>query len=213
MAMNRLLVAGLLSLSLSSSNITRFPLSLRSPLTAVAAPQSPDTSGEVFHWRPRSGTTPTSCGFRFTVPQGYQVIPGTTSIETPTPIQTLEVWSQSDALNRDRLIESPPIIRIAIYPNPQQLPLTHWQSDLSYNNVSPLSVADQAAIAYSATGLYEADHVLLPSPTGQCVLRLEGAYLRTTDPIRQALREILASWQFESVDQAVDCNQSSPQRE
>ena len=136
-------------------------------------------------------------GFRIVVPSGYTIEPFGTKSATPAPLDVLELWQKADFVNRTSLPETPPIISIAVYNNAKRLPLTQWKGELSRNDDRSLTVAGQAAIAYTSTGLYESDNVLFSNPDGRYVFRLKVGYTDAKAPIRQAFQDVLASFTFD----------------
>jgi hypothetical protein len=136
-------------------------------------------------------------GFRIVVPSGYTIEPFGTKSATPAPLDVLELWQQADFVNRTSLPETPPIISIAVYDNAKRLPLTQWKGELSRTDDRPVTVAGQAAIAYTSTGLYESDNVLFSSPDGRYVFRLKVGYTDAKAPIRQTFQDVLASFTFD----------------
>ncbi len=136
-------------------------------------------------------------GFRLVAPSDYIITPSETKPATPDPLDVLELWQQADFVNRTSLPETPPIISFTVYNNAKRLPLTQWKGELSRKDDRPLTVAGQAAIAYTSTGLYESDNVLFSSPDGRYVFRLTAGYIDAKAPIRQTFRDVLASFTFD----------------
>ncbi len=168
---------------------------LRSPQAFAASPTASSTSGQyrdVFYLSDRFG-------FRFVSPSGYEITPSETqpSSKPAPPLQVLELWQQADFLNRAALMEMPPLIRITVYNNTKRLPLTHWKGELSRNDDRPIRVAGQLAIAYTSTGLYESDNVLLPSPDGRYVFRLTVGYMDAKASIRKVFQELVTDFAFD----------------
>src|SRR6478672_8291518 len=147
-------------------------------------------------------------GFRFVIPSGYTIDSGANSSAKPASLEVIEIWNQADYLNRDNLPEVPPIISLRIYSNPQKLPLAKWKGELSYNDDRPLTVAGQPALAYSSTGLYESDNVLVSSPDGRQVLRFQAGYQNSRDRIRQAFQEVVQSFSFDLLPRNNSTSQS-----
>jgi len=168
---------------------------------AIAAETAAETAAEIEE--PSSSSDHlhfSDFGFRFGIPQGYVVITSETQFSgSPIPIQHLEVWEQSAYFNRIYLPESPPILHILVFDNAQDLPLTDWKGELSEASGQPLTIAGQAGLAYGATGLYEADNVVFPTPDGRYVIRIRGEYGGAEDAIREAYQGILASFAFDQV--------------
>lgn len=137
-------------------------------------------------------------GFRFVVPVGYVPNDVSQPAANPTdPVYELELWTRADFDIRETLPEAPPLIRILIYENPQQLPLENWKGELSADDDRPITVSGQDAIAYSSTGLYESDNVLVSSPDGRYVVRLMGNYMDSESPMRQVFQNLVANWTFD----------------
>lgn len=139
-------------------------------------------------------------GFRFVIPRDYTITPTETGqAGQPTPLSVIELWQEKDFLNRENLPETPPIIRVTVYKNAKQLPLSTWKGELSRNEERSITVAGQKAIAYSATGLYESDNVLFRSPDGRYVFRVQGDYNQQNDAIRKVFQHIVKTFTFDLV--------------
>ena len=168
---------------------------LRSPQAVAASPTASSTSGhyrDVFYLSDRFG-------FRIVSPSGYVITPSETQLSSKLapPLQVLELWQQADFLNRASLPETPPLIQITVYNNNKRLPLTYWKGELSRNDARPIRVAGQPAIAYTATGLYESDNLLLTSPDGRYVLRLTVGYIDAKAPIRKVFDQLVSDFIFD----------------
>ncbi|HIK15714.1 MAG TPA: GUN4 domain-containing protein [Leptolyngbyaceae cyanobacterium M33_DOE_097] len=178
-----------------ASPLLSTPIQGRSPnVVAANVTKAPDLASyrDVFYFSDRFG-------FRFLSPSGYVITPSETQ-QTPNPVmpvQVLEIWQQADFLNRENLPEGPPIISITVYTNPKRLPLTAWKGELSRNDDRPIPVAGQRGLAYTSTGLYDADNVLFPNPDGRYIFRLTGRYADANAPIRQTFRELVANFTFD----------------
>lgn len=153
-------------------------------------------------------------GFSFTYPEGYTVLsftdPEGSVVDASRDRQSpqandalqgrLELWQQEDyeALQQHGFAgsEPPPNISIQVYRNLEQRPLKDWKGDLSQEDDRAITIAGQPAIAYSSTGLYESDNILLSSPDGELVIRLSAGYLEADSPIRQDLQAIANSFSF-----------------
>lgn len=140
-------------------------------------------------------------GFRFVSPKDYVIEPSNAEPSTQgnTPLQVLKIWQQADFVNRTEASESPPIISLSIYNNSQKLPLAKWKGELSRNDDRSLTVAEQPAIAYTSTGLYEYENVLLSSPDGRYVFRLQAGYQDANSPMRQVFQEVVNSFSFDAI--------------
>ncbi|MBD3883131.1 GUN4 domain-containing protein [Phormidium tenue FACHB-886] len=145
-----------------------------------------------------------SRGFRFVLPSSYTLEDATESIagQANAPLQLLQLWQQKDFVNRENLPESPPLIRIYIYDNSQQLPLTDWKDELSRADDRAVTVAGQPGIAYSATGLYDSDNVLFKSLDDRYVVRIQGGYLDRNDEILQTFQVVVQSFSFDILPSA-----------
>ncbi|MBF2079691.1 MAG: hypothetical protein IGR76_14515 [Synechococcales cyanobacterium T60_A2020_003] len=95
------------------------------------------------------------------------------------------------------ITELPPNITVQVFENPDQRPLTDWKSELSSPDVQPLQVGEQEAIAFSSTGLYEHDNVVVSTPDGKYVLRFSVGYFDANDPMRQDFQDIVSSLTFQ----------------
>jgi hypothetical protein len=145
-------------------------------------------------------------GFRFQYPNGY-VVDNSNENPQPKPGETLqgmiEIWKSADyqaiqARKFEGGTELPPNISITVHSNTNQRPLSYWKDTLSIGS-SParaITVAGQEAIAYTSTGLYEFDNVLLLSRDGRRVIRLSRGYLNASDPSRQAFQQLVSSFRF-----------------
>lgn len=144
-------------------------------------------------------------GFRFESPTGY-VVDNSQENQRPRagePLQgTIELWKSADyeAIKKHNFegSEYPPNISIAVYNNSKQQPLSYWKDTISIgsNNVRNVTVAGQDAIAYTATGLYESDNILLFTPNRQRVIRLSRSYHNASDPSQQAFQQFVSSFTF-----------------
>lgn len=159
--------------------------------TTTSAPNALNTNRDIFYF--------SEYGFRFVIPQGFIVVPSEDQPSTPTPVQNLEMWTAGDYYNRIYQPEAPPIVRIQIFDNAQGLPLRDWKGELSAENDMPVTVAGQEGLAYSATGLYEADNVVFPSPDGRYVIRIRSEYIGREDDTLDVHRALLESFVFDLV--------------
>ena len=220
--MRRTLTLSLLAL-LTAASATQFcsPASAQfpSPKTAQRTPFTHPPNGANDRFAPTGPSThrpiyasahsPTSYrdAFYFSDRFGYRIIWPSGMIITPTestlptrparPLEVLELWNQVDFPNRANLPETPPLVTITVYDNARRLPLSTYKGELSRNDDRPVMVAGQRAIAYTATGLYESDHVLFASPNGRYVVRISGGYMAANAPIRQAFQQVVSSFTFD----------------
>ncbi|MFQ3615847.1 MAG: hypothetical protein SNJ57_10915 [Cyanobacteriota bacterium] len=116
-------------------------------------------------------------GFQFAYPADQFVAKGET--EFPPEVvarEAVQIWT----LEHDRAIQAgeyeggteyPANVSVTVQPNPDSLSARDWiaQSDW-FTNVSNLqdrTVAGQPAIAFRASGLYDMEQVLVPTPDGK----------------------------------------------
>jgi hypothetical protein len=197
--MKRVISLGLLTCFVAGSvaQIVASPEQVRSqPIIATSptASSAPVQQRDVFYFSDRFG-------FRLVSPSGYILTPGTIkpAPRPPVPLEVLELWQQVDFPNRDSLPETPPIISITVHSNSRRLPLNQWKGELSRKDDRPMRVAGQPAIAYTSTGLYEYDNVLVGSPDGRYVFRLTVGYMDAKAPIRKVFQELVSSFTFDLI--------------
>ncbi len=143
--------------------------------------------------------------FAFGYLNGYIVDPSNEN-RRPKPNETLqgtiEIWKRADyqAIKSRNFegAELPPNISITVHTNPNRLPLSQWKDRLSIgsSNTRTVTVAGQNALAYTSTGLYEFDNVLLASLDGRRVIHLNVGYMTPSDPLRQAFGQVVSSFRF-----------------
>lgn len=195
--MKRFLCVGLLAI-LAMSCTTQTNLS---PQADNSSSQTPTST--VDQATSQTAYTNEKFGFSFSYPEGY-VVDASSENQLPSSDESLqsviEIWKQADyeAIQSANFEggEYPPNINIRVYNNVEQLPLEDWKEELSHDDDRALTVAGQDAIAYTSTGLYESDNVVLSSPDGQ-VIRLSVGYIDASDPMRQVFQEVVSSFTFE----------------
>ena len=148
-------------------------------------------------------------GLRFSYPEGY-FIDSELFYRTPEPDAPLQyswdIWKEGDYIpfggryqEEPNGSEMPPHISIEIFRNPDNQPLQDWQ-ELATSPGAITTVAGQGAIAYTATGLYESDVVLLNHPDG-AVVKLQVEYIDAADPMRQVFQTLVDSLVFDPVSE------------
>lgn len=148
-------------------------------------------------------------GLRFIYPEGY-TIDSELFYRSPAPDAALQhswdLWQEGDYLafggryqEEPDGSEMPPHISIEIFPNPENRPLQDWL-ELATAPGTVTTVAGQGAIAYTATGLYESDVVLLNHPDGS-VVQLKVEYSDAADPMRQDFQTLVDSLVFDPVSE------------
>ena len=116
---------------------------------------------------------------------------------------TIDIWKSADfeAIKSQSVQggELPPNMSINVHSNPNQRPLSYWKDTLSIGSrdARAITVGGQNALAYSSTGLYEFDNVLLSSPDGRRVIHLNVGYMDTSDLSRQAFQRVVSSFKFD----------------
>lgn len=147
-------------------------------------------------------------GFQFQYPEGYVVeskkIPDQV---TRRAIEVIDLWTQRD---HDRIqagtfqnSELPANINVTVLQNPKRLPLKIWalQSNqfVSPKNFQSLSIANQTAISFSSTGLYEHETVVVPKPKSSEVVVISFAKLgipQNDRAYQPAFQQILSTFKF-----------------
>lgn len=141
-------------------------------------------------------------GFEFTYPDRYY-------IDSPVPVQptnpdvqeTIQIWHEEDYEDiQERLGEAtelPPNITIQVIDNAAQKPLPDLKQELSNDDDRPITLDGQEAIAYSSTGLYEQDNVLVSTPDEQYVLHFSVGYFDAASPMREDFQAIVSSVAFD----------------
>ncbi|MGD1862815.1 MAG: GUN4 domain-containing protein [Leptolyngbyaceae cyanobacterium] len=148
-------------------------------------------------------------GVRFLYPEGY-FVDSAMFYRSPEPDAALQyrwdIWQESDYLPfGQRYVEAvaeteqPPHISIEIFRNPDGQSLPEWVEGAAVP-AETVTVAGQEAIAYSTTGSYDADVVLLNHPNGE-VMKLQVQYVDAANPMRQVFQTVLASLTLDQVDE------------
>ncbi|MEQ8997147.1 MAG: hypothetical protein RID53_11680 [Coleofasciculus sp. B1-GNL1-01] len=124
-----------------------------------------------------------SLGIRFEYPEGFVVDDTNKQSDAESEMRrgTVEVWTQADyeamQTNEFEGTELPANVSLWVYRNPDRLSLQDWVESRSEYFVSPQNytqqqVANQDAIAFQSTGLYEFETIVLPSRDGQDIIVL-----------------------------------------
>ncbi|MBF2034422.1 MAG: GUN4 domain-containing protein [Leptolyngbyaceae cyanobacterium T60_A2020_046] len=123
-------------------------------------------------------------------PQGQQLV--------------IELWREGDDVPWGRVdienpggTEPPANIQIVVMANPTGRSLESWV-ELATSQPEVITVAGRGAIAYSATGLYESDVVLLPTPDNRAVVKISAGYADPRDPLRQVFQTVVSRLAFDS---------------
>lgn len=199
-AMKQLLVLGLLTVLAIGCNAN-------APSTPTAASNAPtstvsETSPDAFPANKTQVYTDAEFGFQFTYPENYVINPnGREFLPVNDDLRTVvELWRSSDyeAIQTESEVptELPPNIRIEVLQATADVPLSAWKVELSHDDDRPITVDGQEAIAYTSTGLYEQDNVLVQTPNGQQVIRFSVSYLDAADPMRQVFQSVVSSFRF-----------------
>ncbi|MEO0456627.1 MAG: GUN4 domain-containing protein [Cyanobacteria bacterium P01_A01_bin.114] len=144
-------------------------------------------------------------GFRFIYPEGYRSDSATaySSIDPEDELQlSLDLWQDADYLpwggryqGQPDKTEMPPHISIEVWRNPEGRALRDWLDRAAASSGQVTTVAGQGAIAAVPTPL--ADVVVLPTPDGAHIVKLQADYLDETDPMRQVFQSVVASLMFD----------------
>lgn len=148
-----------------------------------------------------------SLGIRFEYPEGFVVDDTNKQSDTESQVWrgTVEVWTQADyeamQTNDFEGTELPANVSLWVYRNRDRLWLQDWVESRSDYFVSPQNykqqqVANQDAIAFQSTGLYEVETIVLPSGDGQDMIVIslakgtgnEAAYRQAFERIRGTLQ-------------------------
>ena len=180
--------------------------------TSIPKPIAQSTSKPETTERPPTPTSQNvypSARFRFwfEYPSGYVVDPSNENRRpklNETLQGTIDIWKSADyEAIKSRSFqggELPPNMSINVHSNPNQRPLSYWKDTLSIGSrdARAITVGGQNAVAYTSTGQYEFDNVLLSSPDGRRVIHLNVGYIDKSDPSRQAFQRVVSSFKFES---------------
>lgn len=143
-----------------------------------------------------------SLGIRFEYPEGFVVDDTHKQSDTESEMRrgTVEVWTQADyeamQTNDFEGTELPANVNLSVYRNRDRLSLQDWVESRSDYFVSPQNykqqqVANQDAIAFQSTGLYEFETIVLPSRDGQDIIVLRLAKGSGNEAVyRQAFERI-----------------------
>lgn len=202
--MNRLILAGLMAaLVAGCTSQPTTPPSSESPSvpTETQSPTSTPTEADDTSATPNQYRNEVY-GFTIAYPEGY-VISGKPPYEgaDPTAKEQIELWQQEDLETiqdrMDELTELPPNITIQVYDQVADRPLSSWKYELSHDDARTIAMDGQEAIAYSSTGLYEQDNVLVGTPDGKYVLQFSVGYFDAESPMRDDFQAIVQSLSFE----------------
>ncbi|MEQ9669021.1 hypothetical protein [Coleofasciculus sp. G2-EDA-02] len=147
-----------------------------------------------------------SLGISFEYPEGFVVDDTNEQSDTESEVRrgSVEVWTQADyqAIQNDfEGTELPANVSLWVYRNPDRLSLQEWVKSRSDYFVSPENykeqqVANQDAIAFESTGLYESENLVLSSLDGQDIIVIslakgsgnEAVYQQAFEQIRGTLQ-------------------------
>lgn len=158
-------------------------------------------------------------GLRFVYPEGYRVDSATSyrSTDPEDELQlSLDLWKEDDYLpwggryqeqaeEQANETEAPFHMSIDVFRNPDGRPLREWFDEATFNSEQVITVAGQGAILRSLTGPFAAsatnpyDGVVLPTPDGTHIVRLQADYLDENDPMRQVFQDMVASLAFDQL--------------
>ena len=149
-----------------------------------------------------------SLGISFEYPEGFVVDDTSEQSDTESEVRrgTVEVWTQADyqamQTNEFEGTELPANVSLWVYENPNRLSLKEWVKSRSDYFVSPENykeqqVANQDAIAFESTGLYEFENIVFPSGDGQDIIVISLAKGTGNEAVyRQAFERIRGTLQL-----------------
>jgi hypothetical protein len=146
-------------------------------------------------------------GIRFEYPEGFVVDDTNKQSDAESQVWrgSVEVWTQADyeaiQTNDFEGTELPANVNLWVYRNRDRLSLQDWvesrsESFVSPQNYTPQQVANQDAIAFQSTGLYEFETIVLPNRDGQDMIVIslakgsgnEAAYRQAFERIQGTLQ-------------------------
>lgn len=143
-------------------------------------------------------------GFTFQYPDGFVAEESVASPSSAAsqPITAVDLWSRADAETlpsfQNQGTELPPNITISVHPNVSQRALQAWIDDNNWfvapTDLRTVTVAGERAIAFQSTGLYEFEHVVLPTPDGKHIVLISLAHGSEGYPA--AFQHIVSTFQF-----------------
>lgn len=128
-----------------------------------------------------------------------------TTFPENTPRIVVELWQQQkyEAIQNGAYAggaELPSNVQITVYSNPKQLSLQDWVRSARFvqsGEFQPQTVAGQAALAFSSSGLYEHDNLVFSNPDGTEIIVISLAKVGIGEidaPNERAFRQILATF-------------------
>ena len=199
--MKRVFVFGLFAaLALGCTSVNSLPSAQPDPEASTPIITTPAA-------RSQSGYVNERFGFQFYYPDDGYVL-DTSRADLPTDaisglMGVIQIWRAEDFAAHTSAtppMEQSPTVTISVYSNPGREPLADWQARLSLQPTQDqeLTVGGRPAIAYTSTGLYEYDNVLVTSPDGLSVIHFSVGYLGADDDIRDGLDGVVTTFQFET---------------
>jgi hypothetical protein len=147
--------------------------------------------------------------FQFNYPNEYVLI--STRFPSATEegvIENIEIWSQQDYTaiyaGENQITELPPNVTIAVYENDQQISLEDWVRTTNRFGVlaetfEASTIADQEALSFTSSGLYENENVVVLSPEESAIIVISLATIGSPDndeTYRSVFQQILSTFQF-----------------
>lgn len=120
-------------------------------------------------------------------------------------VTALELWTTQDAEGIQNGAyegsEYPANVSVTIHDNAQGLTLMDWVKQSNWfampDQFNPMTIDGQSGISFHSTGLYESQHVALPSPDGSQIILISYSMGNDEDTLyKQAFDAILASFRF-----------------
>lgn len=147
-----------------------------------------------------------SIGLGFTYPQDFVVDDAATTQPPESATALIELWQQErfEAIQAGEYeggTEFPPNVQITVYDNPDRLSLQDWVARQNQQFTQPQdfqtrTIANQPALTFASTGLYEHENVVLQ---GRDETEVIGISLATVgveavdEPNRRAFDQVLSS--------------------
>lgn len=178
--------------------------SITSPTPTAEVSQPSASSPQPTTQSSQTAYTNEQFGFSFAYPAGYVI---DDSYENPSSRndglqKMIEVWSAADyqAIQAHQFqgSEYPPNVNVTVYSNPQKQSLEEWvkSSDrfVATGDVSRQTLAGQDAIAFSSSGLYDNENIVLSTPDSAGIIVINLA--KGGEEYPQVFEQIKSTFRF-----------------
>ncbi|MGG6294172.1 hypothetical protein ACQ4M4_07110 [Leptolyngbya sp. AN02str] len=147
-------------------------------------------------------------GFSFTYPEGYvlEAQSDPRMEEDPEQKESLDLWTaQNYSAIRSNVYEGselPANVNVSVYAKPESVALQDWIRQgnrfVEINNPQSTQLAGQDAIAFSSTGLYEHQNIVLASPDGANVVVINLArFDEENEAYKPAFETVVSTFAFQ----------------